>query len=44
MTDEELKSCLELSIRTNRILNLENDVFERYLARHDPQSVQGKFT
>ncbi|XP_057329670.1 coiled-coil domain-containing protein 113-like [Microplitis mediator] len=40
MTDEELKSCLELSIRTNRILNLENDVFERYLARHDPQSVQ----
>ncbi|CAG5097621.1 Similar to CCDC113: Coiled-coil domain-containing protein 113 (Homo sapiens) [Cotesia congregata] len=40
MTDEELKSCLELSIRTNRILSLENDVFERYLAHHDPQSLQ----
>ncbi|KAH0553880.1 coiled-coil domain-containing protein 113-like [Cotesia glomerata] len=40
MTDEELKSCLELSIRTNRILSLESDVFERYLAHHDPQSLQ----
>lgn len=39
MTDEELRQALELAVRTNKVLALENDVFERYLNRHDPQSI-----
>ena len=44
MTDEELREALEFSLRTNKVLALENDVFERYLYRHDPQCLRSKFT
>ncbi|XP_015596618.1 coiled-coil domain-containing protein 113 [Cephus cinctus] len=40
MSDEELRQSLEQTIRTNRMLQLENDIFERYLTRHDPQCLQ----
>ncbi|KAF7993378.1 hypothetical protein HCN44_007881 [Aphidius gifuensis] len=39
MTIEELTECLDSSIRTNKILEMENDMFEHYLSRHDPQSL-----
>lgn len=39
MSDEELRQSLELALRANKVLQLENDVFERYLSRHDPQSL-----
>ncbi|XP_008202090.1 coiled-coil domain-containing protein 113 [Nasonia vitripennis] len=37
MSDEQLGSTLEEAMRTNRTLTLENEVFERYLRRRDPQ-------
>ncbi|XP_012276395.1 coiled-coil domain-containing protein 113 isoform X1 [Orussus abietinus] len=40
MSDEDLKELLEQTLRTNRMLALENDVFERYLTRYDPQCLQ----
>lgn len=43
MSDEELRECLELAMRTNKILDLENNIFERYLSRHDPQSLVREF-
>ncbi|XP_046614739.1 coiled-coil domain-containing protein 113-like [Neodiprion virginianus] len=40
LTDDELRDTLEQAIQHNRYLQLENEIFERYLQRHDPQSVQ----
>ncbi|XP_063977814.1 coiled-coil domain-containing protein 113 isoform X2 [Diachasmimorpha longicaudata] len=39
MTDESLLESLETAIRTNKLLALENMVFERYLRRHEPQAL-----
>ncbi|XP_011310226.1 coiled-coil domain-containing protein 113 isoform X1 [Fopius arisanus] len=39
MSDENLQESLETAIHTNELLELENIVFERYLRRHDPQSL-----
>ncbi|XP_015115379.1 coiled-coil domain-containing protein 113 [Diachasma alloeum] len=39
MSDESLRECLETAIHTNKLLALENMVFERYLRRHDPQAL-----
>lgn len=43
MTAEDLTECLDSSIRTNKILEMENDMFECYLSRHDPQSLVGMY-
>ncbi|XP_012251840.1 coiled-coil domain-containing protein 113-like isoform X2 [Athalia rosae] len=40
LTDDELRDVLEQTLQNNRYLQLENEIFERYLLRHDPQSVQ----
>lgn len=42
MSDEQLRSTLAEATRTNKILTLENEVFERYLLRRDPQCLQSK--
>ncbi|KYN09209.1 hypothetical protein ALC57_18639 [Trachymyrmex cornetzi] len=40
MTETELRQVLENVIYSNLFLRLENDIFERYLARRNPESVQ----
>lgn len=40
MTDAELQQELENINDANLLLRLENDVFERYLARKEPESLQ----
>ncbi|XP_029674460.1 coiled-coil domain-containing protein 113-like [Formica exsecta] len=40
MTETELRQALENIARSNLLLKLENDVFERYLARRDPENLQ----
>ncbi|EFN63634.1 Coiled-coil domain-containing protein 113 [Camponotus floridanus] len=40
MTETELQQTLENIARSNLLLKLENDVFERYLARRDPENLQ----
>ena len=42
MSDEQLKQLLEEVICNNKILTLENDIFERYLMRRNPQCLQSK--
>ncbi|KAK0163564.1 hypothetical protein PV327_007233 [Microctonus hyperodae] len=39
LSDEELNERLQLLTHTNEILELENEVFERYLHRNDSQSL-----
>lgn len=43
MTVTELQQALENIVNVNRFLRLENDIFERYLARRDPESLQSNF-
>lgn len=43
MTETELQKALENIIYSNLFLRLENDIFERYLARRDPESLQSNF-
>lgn len=43
MTETELRQALENIARSNLLLKLENDVFERYLARRDPENLQSNF-
>lgn len=40
MTETELQQALESIAHSNLLLRLENDVFERHLARRDPESLQ----
>ncbi|XP_011063335.1 PREDICTED: coiled-coil domain-containing protein 113-like [Acromyrmex echinatior] len=40
MTETELRQVLENVIYSNVLLRLENDIFERYLMRRNPESVQ----
>lgn len=40
MTDTELQEALKNISHSNLLLKLENDVFERYLSRRDPESLQ----
>ncbi|XP_071570943.1 cilia- and flagella-associated protein 263 [Temnothorax nylanderi] len=40
MTETELRQALEDIVYSNLFLRLENDIFERYLARRDPESLQ----
>ncbi|KYN06358.1 hypothetical protein ALC62_02695 [Cyphomyrmex costatus] len=40
MTETELRQVLENIIYSNLLLRLENDIFERYLARRNPESLQ----
>ncbi|XP_018306894.1 coiled-coil domain-containing protein 113 [Mycetomoellerius zeteki] len=40
MTETELRQVLENIIYSNLFLRLENDIFERYLARRNPESLQ----
>ncbi|KAG5345054.1 ACE enzyme, partial [Acromyrmex charruanus] len=40
MTESELRQVLENVIYSNVFLRLENDIFERYLMRRNPESVQ----
>ncbi|XP_029165748.1 LOW QUALITY PROTEIN: coiled-coil domain-containing protein 113 [Nylanderia fulva] len=40
MTETELQQTLENIVETNLLLKLENDIFERYLARRDPENLQ----
>ncbi|XP_018346349.1 PREDICTED: coiled-coil domain-containing protein 113-like [Trachymyrmex septentrionalis] len=40
MTETELQQVLENVIHLNLFLRLENDIFERYLARRHPESLQ----
>ncbi|XP_072762278.1 cilia- and flagella-associated protein 263-like [Anoplolepis gracilipes] len=40
MTEAELRQALENIARSNLLLKLENDVYERYLARRDPENLQ----
>ncbi|XP_011693485.1 PREDICTED: coiled-coil domain-containing protein 113 [Wasmannia auropunctata] len=40
MTETELRQILENVVYSNLFLRLENDIFERYLARRDPESLQ----
>jgi len=43
MTEAELRQVLENIVYSNLFLRLENDIFERYLARRDPESLQSNF-
>jgi len=43
MTEAELRQVLENIVCSNLFLRLENDIFERYLARRDPESLQSNF-
>jgi len=43
MTETELQQVLENVIYSNLFLRLENDIFERYLIRRNPESIQSKF-
>lgn len=43
MLETELQEALENIICSNLYLRLENDIFERYLARRDPESIQSNF-
>lgn len=43
MTETELQQALENIACSNLLLKLENDVFERYLARRDPENLQSSF-
>lgn len=43
MTETELRQALENIAETNLLLKLENDIFERYLARRDPENLQSNF-
>lgn len=40
MTDAELQQEIENYTDSNLLLRLENDVYERYLARKEPDSLQ----
>ncbi|KAL6263363.1 hypothetical protein P5V15_006158 [Pogonomyrmex californicus] len=40
MTEIELQEALENIVHSNLLLKLENDIFERYLRRRDPESLQ----
>ncbi|KYM80707.1 hypothetical protein ALC53_08876 [Atta colombica] len=40
MTETELQQVLENVIYSNLFLRLENDIFERYLVRRNPESIQ----
>ncbi|KAL6429883.1 hypothetical protein ACFW04_007628 [Cataglyphis niger] len=40
MTETELQQALDNVARLNLLLKLENDIFERYLARRDPEILQ----
>lgn len=44
MTETELREALENIAESNLLLRLENDVFERHLARRDPESLQSNFS
>ena len=41
MSDEELRLFLEEVLSTSKVLNLENEIFERYLVRRNPQCLKG---
>lgn len=43
MTETELRQALENIVYSNLFLRLENDIFERYLMRRDPESLQSNF-
>lgn len=43
MTVTELQQAVENIVYVNRFLRLENDIFERYLTRRDPESLQSNF-
>ncbi|XP_020279577.1 coiled-coil domain-containing protein 113-like [Pseudomyrmex gracilis] len=40
MTDAELQEAIEIVVRSNLLLRLENEVYEQYLMRRDPESIQ----
>ncbi|XP_050458574.1 coiled-coil domain-containing protein 113 [Cataglyphis hispanica] len=40
LTEKELQQAIENITRSNLLLKLENDIFERYLARRDPEILQ----
>ncbi|XP_026827250.1 uncharacterized protein LOC113561406 [Ooceraea biroi] len=40
MTETELREALKNIAHSNLLLRLENDVFERYLERRDPESLR----
>lgn len=43
MTRAELQEALGNILYSNLFLRLENDIFERYLTRRDPESLQSNF-
>lgn len=42
MTDEELQQMQDDLLQRIWMVTLENDVYERYLTRHDPPSIKSK--
>lgn len=40
MTNAELREAIEIVVRSNLLLRLENEVYEQYLMRRDPESIQ----